>query len=36
MPKEDYYGWIYSSPQETLQAIFDSNHFIQGIKQIFI
>ena len=31
MAKEDYYGWIYSSSQEMLQAIFDSCHFIQGI-----
>ena len=30
MPKEDYYGWVYSSPHEMLQAIFDSDHFIQG------
>jgi hypothetical protein len=36
MPKEDYYGWVFSSPQEMLQAIFDSSHFVQGIKEIFI
>jgi hypothetical protein len=31
MPKEDYYGWVFSSPHEMLQAIFDSSHFIQGM-----
>jgi hypothetical protein len=31
MSKEDYYGWVFSSPHEMLQAIFDSCHFIQGI-----
>jgi len=30
MPKEAYYGWIYSSSHEMLQSIFDSCHFIQG------
>jgi len=33
MPKEDYYGWVFSSPHEMLQAIFDSCHFIQGRKK---
>lgn len=31
MAKEDYYGWVFSSPHEMLQAIFDSCHFIQGM-----
>jgi hypothetical protein len=30
MAKEDYYGWVFSSPNEMLQAIFDSCHFVQG------
>jgi len=35
MTKEDYYGWVYSSPHDMLQAIFDSAHFIQGKEENF-
>jgi len=30
MPQEDYYGWVFPTAKDMLQAIFDSCHFIQG------